>query len=159
MLSTTSKWQNLIQNSCREGFHELSEHKAFQVSKTRVFHCFFRGPQNVSHNNVHCNLEQTTHIQLILSEVLGLFASTFTHCLQCRRPGVQSLSREDPLEKGMATHFTTVAWKIPWTEDLAGYSPWDCRVGHDCVINFPFLSFSFSHIQHVHSFTHPRSSL
>ena len=30
---------------------------------------------------------------------------------------VQSLGREDPLEEGMATHSSTHAWKIPWTEE------------------------------------------
>ena len=30
---------------------------------------------------------------------------------------VQSLSREDPLEEGMATHSSIPAWRIPWTED------------------------------------------
>ena len=30
---------------------------------------------------------------------------------------VQSLGWEDPLEKGMATHFSILAWKIPWTEE------------------------------------------
>ena len=30
---------------------------------------------------------------------------------------VQSLGREDPLEKGMATHASILAWKIPWTEE------------------------------------------
>ena len=30
---------------------------------------------------------------------------------------VQSLGREDPLEKGMATHSSIHAWKIPWTEE------------------------------------------
>ena len=30
---------------------------------------------------------------------------------------VQSLGREDLLEKGMATHSTILAWKIPWTEE------------------------------------------
>ena len=37
---------------------------------------------------------------------------------------VQSLGREDHLEKGMAAHSSILAWKIPWTEDLVGYSPW-----------------------------------
>ena len=37
---------------------------------------------------------------------------------------VQSLGREDPLEKRMATHSSILTWKIPWTEELAGYSPW-----------------------------------
>ena len=33
---------------------------------------------------------------------------------------VQSLGQEDPLEKGMATHFSNLVWRIPWTEDLDG---------------------------------------
>ena len=38
--------------------------------------------------------------------------------LQCGRPLVRFLGREDPLEKGMATHSSVLAWRIPWT------SPW-----------------------------------
>ena len=38
---------------------------------------------------------------------------------------VRSLGREDPLEKEMATHSSTLAWKIPWTEKTVGYSPRD----------------------------------
>ena len=34
-----------------------------------------------------------------------------------RETQVQSLGGEDPLEKEMATHSSTLAWKIPWTED------------------------------------------
>jgi len=30
---------------------------------------------------------------------------------------------EDPLEEGMATHFSILAWRIPWAEKLAGYNP------------------------------------
>ena len=33
---------------------------------------------------------------------------------------VRSLSREDPLETGMAAHFTILAWRIPWIEELGG---------------------------------------
>ena len=33
---------------------------------------------------------------------------------------VRSLGREDPLEKGMATHSSIVAWRIPWTEEPDG---------------------------------------
>ena len=33
---------------------------------------------------------------------------------------VQSLSGEDPLEKEMATHFSILAWEIPWTEEPGG---------------------------------------
>ena len=33
---------------------------------------------------------------------------------------LQFLDQEDPLEKGMATHFSILAWKIPWTEAPGG---------------------------------------
>ena len=33
---------------------------------------------------------------------------------------VRSLGQEDPLEKGMAIHFSICAWKIPWTEEPGG---------------------------------------
>ena len=36
---------------------------------------------------------------------------------------VRSLGGEDPLEEEMAIHSSILAWEIPWTEDLAGYSP------------------------------------
>ena len=39
---------------------------------------------------------------------------------------VQSLDREDPLEEGMVTHSSILAWRIPWTEE-PGYSAWGCR--------------------------------
>ena len=37
---------------------------------------------------------------------------------------VRSLDWEDPLEEEMATHSNILAWKIPWTEESGGYSPW-----------------------------------
>ena len=45
---------------------------------------------------------------------------------------VRSLSQEDPLEKGMATHSSILAWRIPWTEGPGGLqSIGSQRVGHD----------------------------
>ena len=45
---------------------------------------------------------------------------------------VQSLGQEDPLEKGMATHSSILAWRIPWTEEPGGLqSKGSQRVGHD----------------------------
>ena len=35
--------------------------------------------------------------------------------------------QEDPLEKGMATHCSILAWEIPRTEEPGGYSPWGCK--------------------------------
>ena len=37
---------------------------------------------------------------------------------------VPSLGQEDPLEEEMATHSSILARRIPWTEELVGYSPW-----------------------------------
>ena len=45
---------------------------------------------------------------------------------------VQSLGQEDPLEKEMAIHSSTLAWKIPWMEEPGGLqSMGSKRVGHD----------------------------
>ena len=38
---------------------------------------------------------------------------------------VRSLGQEDPPEKGMANHSSILAWRIPWTEEPGGYSPYD----------------------------------
>ena len=49
-----------------------------------------------------------------------------------RETWVQSLDQEDPLEEEMATHSNILAWRMPWTEEPGGYSPWGSqRVGHD----------------------------
>ena len=37
---------------------------------------------------------------------------------------IQSLGQEDPLEKEMATHSSTLAWKMSWMEEPDGRSPW-----------------------------------
>ena len=45
---------------------------------------------------------------------------------------VQSLGQEDPLEKGMATHSSILAWRSPWTEELDQLlSTVSTRDGHD----------------------------
>ena len=44
-----------------------------------------------------------------------------------------SLSWEDPLEKGMATHSSILAWRIPWTVESMGSQ----RVGRDSDFHFP----------------------
>ena len=45
---------------------------------------------------------------------------------------VQSLSREDPLERDMATHSSILAWKVPWTEEPDGLQTMGSqRVGHE----------------------------
>ena len=54
------------------------------------------------------------------------------HLSEMRETWVRSLVWKDSLEKAMATHSGTLAWKITWMEELgADYCPWGCRVGHD----------------------------
>ena len=49
---------------------------------------------------------------------------------------VRSLGGKDPLEKGMATHSSILAWRIPWTEEPGGLqSMGSQRVGHDWGTN------------------------
>ena len=44
---------------------------------------------------------------------------------------VPSLGQEDPLEKGMATHSSILAWRIPWTKESGGLQSMGLqRVGH-----------------------------
>ena len=54
----------------------------------------------------------------------GLVAQTVKNLPAMQETWVQSLGQEDPLEKGMSTHFSILAWGIPWTEEAGGYSPW-----------------------------------
>ena len=63
-------------------------------------------------------------------------ACLVTQTVKClptmREPQVQSLGREDPLEKKMATHSSIHAWKIPWTEEPGGLRSLGLqRVGHN----------------------------
>ena len=58
---------------------------------------------------------------------------------------VQFLGQDDPLEKEMTIHSSTLAWKIPWMEELDRLKSmgWQ-RVGHDWAIS---LSFTFNHVK------------
>ena len=47
----------------------------------------------------------------------SLVAQTVKCLPTMRKTWVQSLGQEDPLAKEMATHSSTLAWKIPWTEE------------------------------------------
>ena len=58
-----------------------------------------------------------------------------------RETRIESLGQEDPLEKEMATHSSTLAWKIPWTEEPSRLqSMGSQRVGHDWVTSLHFTN-------------------
>ena len=68
----------------------------------------------------------------ILLKRTYLVAQTVKHLPTVQEIRVQSLGKEDPLEKEMATHSRTVAWKIPWTEEPGRLqSIGSQRVGHE----------------------------
>ena len=50
----------------------------------------------------------------------SLVAQRLKHLPEMWETWVQSLGREDPLEKEMAPHSSTLAWRIPWMEELGG---------------------------------------
>ena len=71
----------------------------------------------------------------------SLVAQTVKRLSTMRETWVPSLGREDPLEKEMAIHSSTIAWKIPWTEEPGRLqSMGSQRVGHDRAtsLSFPF---------------------
>ena len=57
----------------------------------------------------------------------SLAARTVQNLSAMQETQVRSLGQEDPLEEGMATHSSILAWRIPWTEEPGGLcSPWGC---------------------------------
>ena len=51
-------------------------------------------------------------------------AQTVNNQAEMRETWVQSLGWENPLEEGMATHSSILAWRIPMDRSLASYIPW-----------------------------------
>ena len=61
-----------------------------------------------------------------------LVAQTVMGLPTMRETCIRSLGREDPLEKEMANHSSTLAWKIPWTEEPGRLQSMGSQtVGHD----------------------------
>ena len=62
--------------------------------------------------------------QILVSNIPPLGASLVAQLVKnppaMQKTWVQSLGQEDPLEKEMATQSSTLAWKIPWTEECGG---------------------------------------
>ena len=69
----------------------------------------------------------------------SLLAQMVKHLSAMRETWVQPLGQEDPLEKEMAIHSSTIAWKIPWTEEPGRLQSmgWQ-RVGHDWATSLTF---------------------
>ena len=78
-----------------------------------------------------------THVFLVMEFHLQVFlfmstTSTSIPLLTRTHFRVRTLGWEDPLEKGMATHSSILAWGIPWTEELRGLQTMGLQTaGHD----------------------------
>ena len=76
---------------------------------------------------------------------LYLLAQLVKNLAAVQETRVQSPDRGDPLEKGMPTHSSLLAWGIPWTEEPGGLqSTGSQRVGHDRATNTFMLLLSRS---------------
>ena len=72
----------------------------------------------------------------------SLVAQTVRRLSTMRETRVRALGWEDPLEKEMAIHSGTVAWKIPWMQEPRGLqSMGSLRVGHDWVTSLSVFTF------------------
>ena len=75
-------------------------------------------------------------ICLITAKWASLVAQMVKNLPAVQETQVQTLDQEDPLEKGMATHSSILAWRSPWTEEPGGLQPMGLQtVGHNQVTN------------------------
>ena len=100
-------------------------------------------------------------MNLIMAGRTSLLAQMVKRLPTMRETQVQSLGQEDPLEKDMAPHSSTLAWKIPWMEEPGRLqSMGSQRVGHDWVTSFHFTSMAGKEDNwvyvcvHTHTHTH-----
>ena len=63
-------------------------------------------------------------VQAKVQEEPSLVAQMVKNLPAMQKTRVQSLGREDPLEEGMTTHSSILAWRIHKQRSLVGYSPW-----------------------------------
>ena len=68
----------------------------------------------------HYILTKLENREVIFVTKTSLVAQTVKHLPKMREIRIQSLGQKDPLEKEMATHSSTLAWKIPRTEEPGG---------------------------------------
>ena len=81
---------------------------------------------------------------MIKTPICSLVAPLVKNPPAMQETWVWSLSWEEPLEKGMATHSSILAWRILWTEEPGGLqSMGSQKVGHDWVTNFYMFSRKF----------------
>ena len=85
---------------------------------------------------------------------VSLVAQMVRYLPAMRETWVWSLDWEDPLEKGMTTYSSILAWRIPWTEEPGELQPMGLqRVGQDWATNTGVCAHARAHA-HTHTHTH-----
>ena len=120
-------WSNLLR-LCRAKAGRLAETVSWCPCALSLAHC-----------PGQCGPELSMHMPWAVAQSVRILPAM-------RETRVQSLGWEDTLEKGMATHSIILAWRIPWTEELEGYSP----LGHKESDTTEWLTHSLS----FHSMSH-----
>ena len=99
------------------------------------------GSQRVGHNGETEQQQQKEYVVYIYVWA-SLVAQMVKNLLVMQETQVQSPGWEDPLEEGMETHFSILAWRIPWTEEPGRLqSMGSQRVKHNGATN-TFFTFS-----------------
>ena len=82
---------------------------------------------------VHAESDMTEQLTLSLwVSLVAQLVKNLPAMQETQETLVQSLGQEDPLEEGMTTYSSILAWRIPWTEEPGGLqSTWLQRVRHD----------------------------
>ena len=88
--------------------------------------------QGTFKRNVITKWRMAKNCNRLRNKLDSLVAQTVKHLPAMPETRVQSLGRENPLEKEMATHSSILAWEIPWTEEPGGLQSMGSQgVGHD----------------------------
>ena len=99
-------------------------------TKVMAFSCFLKKKGNyTSHHGLFLMNSYWSPVFASFSSAYGasLVVQMVKNLSTTWKTWLWYLGWDDPLEKGMATHSSIHAWRIPWTEELAGYSPCGCK--------------------------------
>ena len=107
-----------------------------------------RGPWSGNHEGNERGGEGAVRMYYTRTSSASLVAQMVERLPAMQETQVRSLGREEPLEKEMTSQSSTLAWKIPWTEEPGGLQFMGLqRVGHDWVTlllsTFPCLGISY----------------
>ena len=68
-----------------------------------------------------------TYLLVVVSYGASLMAQVIKNPSAMQETRAQSLGQKDPLKKGMVTHSSIPAWRIPWTEEPGGLQSMQCK--------------------------------